>query len=74
MPSILPFLICQFFITLTVSSTFWVFRQLYENYIKDAKENLKPLLSSEDYINTEVALPVSAITENLPVLRVSKLV
>ena len=52
-------------------SSFKVFRQLYENYLAYAEEDLQPLLLPGDYINTEVALPISVISENLPVLRVS---
>ena len=50
-------------------SSFEVFRQLYDSYALVAEEPLQPLLLS-DHINTDVALPVSVISENLPVLRV----
>lgn len=50
-------------------SSFKIFSQLYKNYAIKAEETLQPLLLS-DHINTEVALPISVITENLPVLRV----
>ncbi len=60
-------------LSIIIFSTFEVFSQLYENYSTIAEERLKPLVLSEDYINTEVALPISVISENLPALRVRKL-
>ena len=56
-------------------SAFKIFQQLYDSYPRKADERLLPLfLTDEQYINTEAALPISHICENLPALRVNLLV
>ena len=53
-------------------SAFKEFQELYNDYSRIAEERLQPLLLSDDYINTGVALPISVVCQNLPAIKVNE--